>query len=43
MHLGVSGEGGVGGVMQGLRTLESHVNAILDQEEAYASLSTEGY
>ena len=42
MHLGVSGEGDVGGVMQGLRTLESHVNAILDQEEAYASLSTEG-
>ena len=42
MHLAVSGEGGVGGVMQGLRTLEAHVDAILDQEEAHASSSMSG-
>ena len=42
VHLAVMGEGGVGGVMQGLRTLEGHANAILDQEEAHASLNWEG-
>lgn len=42
VHLAVMGEGGVGGVMQGLRALEGHANAILDQEEAHASLSWEG-
>jgi len=38
VHLAVSGEGGVGGVMEGLRTLEGHVDAILAQEEAYSDL-----
>lgn len=37
VHLAVSGEGGVGGVLEGLRTLEGHVDAILAQEEAYAA------
>ena len=41
VHLAVMGEEGVGGVMQGLRALEGHANAILDQEEAH-SLSLEG-
>ena len=42
LHLAVMGEGGVGGIMHGLRALESHANAILDQEEAHASLSLGG-
>lgn len=42
LHLAVMGEGGVGGVMQGLRALESHASAILDQEEAHASLRSRG-
>ena len=42
VHLAVMGDGGLGGVMQGLRTLEGHANAILDQEEAHATLSSEG-
>lgn len=42
LHLAVMGEGGVGGVMQGLRVLEGHASAILDQEEAHASLSLGG-
>ena len=42
VHLGVSGEGGVGGVVEVLRTLEGHVDAILVQEEAHTQLSTTG-
>ncbi len=42
VHLGVSGEGGVGGVVEALRTLEGHVDAILTQEEAHTQLSTTG-
>ncbi|KAL0031413.1 hypothetical protein WJX79_009850 [Trebouxia sp. C0005] len=42
VHLGVSGEGGVGGVVEALRTLEGHVDAILVQEEAHSQLSTTG-
>ena len=42
LHLAVMGEGGVGGVMQGLRALEGHASAILDQEDAHASLNLEG-
>lgn len=39
MGLAASGEGGVGGVVEGLRTLQGHVDAILAQEEAYANLN----
>ncbi|KAL3146260.1 hypothetical protein ABBQ32_002962 [Trebouxia sp. C0010 RCD-2024] len=39
VHLAVMGEGGIGGVLQGVRALEGHVNAILAQEEAHAGLS----
>lgn len=42
VHLAVMGEGGLGGVLQGVRALEGHVNAILAQEEAHAGLSSEG-
>ncbi|KAL0026315.1 hypothetical protein WJX77_010508 [Trebouxia sp. C0004] len=42
VNLGVSGEGGVGGVVEALRTLEGHVDAILAQEEAHTQLSTTG-
>ena len=35
VHLAVSGEGGVGGVVEALRELEGHVDAILAQEEAH--------
>ena len=42
MGLAASGEGGVGGVVEGLRTLQGHVDAILAQEEAYANLNASG-
>lgn len=42
VHLAVMGEGGIGGVLQGVRALEGHVNAILAQEEAHAGLSAAG-
>lgn len=42
VHLGVSGEGGVGGVVEALRTLEGHVDAILTQEEAHTQISMTG-
>ena len=42
VHLAVMGEGGLGGVLQGVRALESHVNGILAQEETHAGLSAQG-
>lgn len=42
VHLAVMGEGGIGGVLQGVRALEGHVNAILAEEEAHAGLTAAG-
>ena len=42
MRQAALGDGGVGGVVEGLRTLQGHVDAILAQEEAYASMSKAG-
>lgn len=42
VHLAVSGEGGVGGVVEALRNLEGHVDAILAQEEAHTGAKATG-
>lgn len=41
-RLALAGEGGSGGLDDGLRTVEGHLSAILGVEEAHAALAGEG-
>ena len=41
VRLALAGEGGAGGLDDGLRTVENHLSAILGMEEAHAALAGE--
>ena len=41
VRLALTGEGGAGGLDDGLRTVENHLSAILGMEEAHAALAGE--